>query len=237
MPPVSARNSAAAWTVAVTLVSAAAQLLQIGVAARYLTHADFGVLAIINVMLAVVTAFQDLGLSSYCVHLGDVPRRSHSTLFWISTALGALGTLVVLAISFPVATFYEMPALVPLLQLLAINFLVIGLSGQYQANYIRVFQAAKLAKIELGARMVGLGTALALLTIAHWGPQAIVTGMLVFALSKLVLPRQLGQRALLRRGALGELREASLGRQSFLIQDADPLLYLVTLAEIGRAHV
>ena len=181
------QNKAAAWTVGVTLVSAGAQLLQIAVAARFLTPAEFGVLAIINVMLAVVTAFQDLGLSSYCVHLGDVPRRSHSTLFWISTALGAAGAIVVLAIATPVAHFYEMPALVPLLELLAANFFIIGLSGQYQANYIRVFQAARLAQIELGARIVALGVALALLVVAEWGPRAIVTGMLVFATMKLLL--------------------------------------------------
>ncbi len=186
-PGVQAPNGDAAWTVAVTLISAGAQLLQIAVAARFLTPAEFGVLAIINVMLAVVTAFQDLGLSSYCVHLGDVPRRSHSTLFWISTALGTLGAIVVLAIAAPVAHFYEMPALVPLLELLAVNFFLIGVSGQYQANYIRVFQAARLAKIELGARVFGLGTTLFLLIVAGWGPRAIVTGMLVFATMKLVL--------------------------------------------------
>jgi exopolysaccharide (amylovoran) exporter len=186
MPAVKPQNSAAAWTVAVTLVGACAQLLQIAVAARFLTPAEFGVLAIVNVMLAVVTAFQDLGLSSYCVHLGDVPRRSHSTLFWISTALGGLGAVVVYAIATPVAGFYEMPALVPLLELLAVNFFLIGVGGQYQANYIRVFQATRLAQIELGARLVGLGVALTLLA-AQWGPRAIVTGMLVFAATKLAL--------------------------------------------------
>jgi exopolysaccharide (amylovoran) exporter len=181
------RSSAAAWTVSVTLVGAAAQLLQIAVAARYLTPAEFGVLAIINVMLAIVTAFQDMGLSSFCVHLGEAPRRSHSTLFWISTGLGAAGAVLVFAIATPVAYFYEMPGLVPLLELLAVNFFIIGLSGQYQANYIRVFQAARLAQIELGARFVGLGVALWLLTAAGWGPRAIVTGMVVFAATKLVL--------------------------------------------------
>jgi exopolysaccharide (amylovoran) exporter len=181
------RTRAAAWTVAVTMVGAAAQLLQISVAARFLGPAEFGVLAIVNVMLTIVTAFQDLGLSSFCVYLGEVPRRSHSTLFWISTALGALGAAIVFAIAGPMARFYEMPTLAPLLELLALNFLLIGLSGQYQANYIRVFQAEKLAKIELAARMAGLGVALVLLVGAAWGLYAIVVGMLVFAVVKLAL--------------------------------------------------
>jgi exopolysaccharide (amylovoran) exporter len=154
------RAGAAAWTVSVTLVGAVAQLLQISVAARHLTSAEFGVLAIVNVMLFVVTAFQDMGLSSFCVHLGEAPRRSHSTLFWISAGLGAVGAAMVAAVAAPVANFYAMPGLVPLLELLAVNFLVIGLSGQYQANYIRVFQAARLAQIELGARLVALGIVL-----------------------------------------------------------------------------
>lgn len=180
------RAGAAAWTVSVTLVSAAAQLLQISVAARFLTPAEFGVLAIVNVLMFVVAAFQDMGLSSFCVHLGEVPRRAHSTLFWISTALGAAGALSVLAIARPVAGFYGMPGLVPLLELLSVNFLVIGLSGQYQANYIRVFQATRLAQIELGARLSGLVLVLWLLG-QGWGPLAIVAGMLMFATLKLVL--------------------------------------------------
>jgi exopolysaccharide (amylovoran) exporter len=181
------KSRAAAWTIAVTLVGAAAQVLQISVATRFLTPEQFGVLAIVNVLLAVVTAFQDLGLSSFCVHLGDAPPRAHSTLFWISTALGALGAAAVFAIAAPMAGFYEMPTLVPLLELLSLNFLVIGIGGQYQANYIRVFRAERLAQIELASRLVGLAVALTLLVLASWGPRAIVMGSLVFATMKLVL--------------------------------------------------
>jgi exopolysaccharide (amylovoran) exporter len=100
----------------------------------------------------------------------------------------------VLAIATPVANFYDMPDLVPLLDLLAVNFLVIGLSGQYQANYIRVFQAARLAQIELGARLAALVLVLWLLTAAGWGPRAIVAGMLVFATLKLMLLAALAPR-------------------------------------------
>jgi exopolysaccharide (amylovoran) exporter len=50
-----------------------------------------------------------------------------------------------------------------------------------------VFNAARLAQIELGARIVGLVVAITLLTVAAWGPRSIVVGMLVFATVKLVL--------------------------------------------------
>jgi len=178
---------AAIWTIASTGVAAIAQLIQISVAARYLDAHAFGALAIVNVMMAIVTGFQDMGLSSYCIHLGQVPQRSHSTLFWISTVLGGLGAIATFAIATPLADFYHIPSLTSLLQLLSINFLLIGLSGQYQANYIRVFKAQLLAQIELAARLIGLGAAIYLLVVAGAGPEAVVIGMEVFAVLRLAL--------------------------------------------------
>jgi exopolysaccharide (amylovoran) exporter len=181
------KSRAAAWTIAVTLVGAAAQLVQIAVAARFLSPAQFGVLAIVTVSLTIVAAFQDLGLSSFCVHLGEAPRRAHSTLFWISAALGTLGAAVIFALSGPMADFYRMAELAPLLELLSLNFVVIGIGGQYQANYVRVFKAERLAQIELASRLAGLAAAIALLVLAAWGPRAIVVGTLVFATMKVLL--------------------------------------------------
>lgn len=163
------------------------QLVQLMVAARYLDADAFGALAIVNITIWVALGFQDMGLSSYCVHLGEVPRRTHSTLFWISTALGGLGGAIVALCSGLIATFYDIPTLQALLSLLALNFLLIGLSAQYQANLIRTFQARLLAQIEIVARVISLLVTVLLLVRAGLGPEAIVIGLISFSLTKLVL--------------------------------------------------
>lgn len=176
----------ALWTVAVTGISALCQLLQLAVAARYLDAEAFGVFAIVNVTLWVVLAVQDMGLSSYCVHLGETDRRSQSTLFWISSLLGGIAALIVLLVMQPLAWFYSMPELKILLPWVALNFILLGLSAQYQANLIRVFRAKLLAQMELMARLISFALTLWLLIIMNWGLLSLVIGTATFALLKLL---------------------------------------------------
>ena len=176
----------ALWTFAVTVVAALLQLLQLAVAARYLSAADFGVLAIVNIALWLVQTFQGMGLSSYTVHLGEQSRRVQATLFWIGLLLGLLAGGLILLLAWPLAWFYQMPALIGLLPLVALNFFLLGLSSQYQANLVRTFNAVLLAKIEVTARVLSFLPTLYLLVICDWGVYAIVLSGLLFSLFKLV---------------------------------------------------
>lgn len=180
-------RKAAIWTTAATGAGALLQLSQLAIAARYLNPTDFGVLAIVNVVLWVVGGFQDMGLSSYCIHLGEQSRRTNSTLFWISALLGVLAAGVVAVIALPLQHFYAMPGLETLLLLLSLNFVSVGLSGQYQAHLIRVFRAEALAKSELIARVVSFGFVAASLTVLKLGVVSVVLGHLIFGVAKLLL--------------------------------------------------
>lgn len=177
----------AAWTIASAVGGAVVQLLQVMVAARFLDPYSFGALAIVNVMSWIFLTFQDMGLSSYCVHLGDVDRRSHSTLFWVSSALGAATGLLMVGASGSIADFYRIPELRDLLLVLAVNFALIGLGSQYQANLIRTYRARRLAQIELVSRMAAFALVVWLLASRGWGVTAIVVGLLSFSTIKLIL--------------------------------------------------
>ncbi|MBQ1783107.1 MAG: oligosaccharide flippase family protein [Gammaproteobacteria bacterium] len=172
------------WTVAATLVGAFVQLLQLAVASRFLSPAEFGLLAIVNVTLWIVMAFQDMGLSSYCVHLGEVSRRIQSTLFWMSSLLGAIAATFVASTASYIADFYQMPLLNQLLPLVAVNFLILGLGAQYQANLIRTFGASRLAKIEVGSRLISFILTMGLLVQLGLGTKAIVLGTIAFSAFK-----------------------------------------------------
>ncbi len=95
----------ALWTLAVTVVAALLQLLQLlqlAIAARYLSAADFGVLAIVNIALWLVQTFQGMGLSSYAVHLGEQSRTVQSTLNALTPCLNWQGGLCHLCVSCPI---------------------------------------------------------------------------------------------------------------------------------------
>lgn len=176
----------AAWTIATTGLGAVLQLTQLMVAARHLDAGAFGALAIVNIVVWIVLAFQDMGLSSYCIHLGDAPRSTHATLFWISAGLGLLGSAIVAAMAHPLAVFYGMPELASLLPLLGLNFVLLGLGAQYQANLVRTFRSRLLAQCELFARLIGFALTVGLLVTHTAGVAAVVIGLITFALCKLL---------------------------------------------------
>lgn len=174
------------WTVAATAVGSVLQLIQVSIAARYLTSLDFGVLAIVNVIAWIILAFQDMGMSSYCIHLGNVSRPTASTLFWISSTLGLIGALLLLVLSYPVSFFYEMPALLYLMPILAVNLFVTGVGAQYQANYIRVFRSKDIAAFELVSKVSSF-CAVVYLVVNGWGVLSIVVGTVLISLVKIAL--------------------------------------------------
>jgi len=175
------------WTIAATGIGAVFQVLQMAIAARYLSAVEFGVLAIVSVSVNIVLAFQDMGLSSFCVHLGDADRKSHSTLFWTSAAFGLVAAIGMFSISGLLSSLYNMPSAEPLFMLVAANLLLVGVGGQYQANLIRTFKARLLAQFEIAGRIVAFVVTTGLLYFHLFGPGAIIIGMIAFTACKLVL--------------------------------------------------
>lgn len=181
------KNRDGVWTIAATGIGAIFQIAQMAIAARYLSAPEFGVLAIVAVSANIVLAFQDMGLSSYCVHLGDADRKSHSTLFWTSAAFGLASAVGMFLFSGLLSSIYKMPTAQPLFMLVALNLFLVGVSGQYQANLIRTFQAKRLAQYEIVGRIVAFLATTGLLALHLLGPGAIIVGMVVFTTSKLAL--------------------------------------------------
>ncbi len=180
-------NKDAVWTTLTTAVGAVFYFLQLIIASRHFSPNDFGVLAIVNVMQWVVVGIQDMGLSSYCIYLQDSSRKTHSTLFWVSVLVGVIAGLLIFIIANPLGVFYKMPDLPKLLYLLSIYFIVLGVSGQYQAQLIKTFKSAKLAKIELLSRVLSFSIVYYLIKVEEMGPMSIVLGLITFGVSKLIM--------------------------------------------------
>jgi exopolysaccharide (amylovoran) exporter len=185
MPMPSARRDAL-WTVGSTVISAASQLLQIAVLAHHVDAHLLGALAIVNVVNAIATLLQDMGLSSYLIHRQSITRHERTSLYMISAGLGVMSALVLFGISYAVAYFYGSDVLGHLLRLSTVNFVLLGLAAQYQASLIKTFQLPRLARIEVIGRLSGLGTLLLLVLQFGASIEAAVYAMIVNSLVRLV---------------------------------------------------
>jgi exopolysaccharide (amylovoran) exporter len=181
----SARRDAL-WTAGSTVVSAGSQLLQIAVLAHHVDAHMLGALAIVNVVNAIATLLQDMGLSSYLIHRQDISRPQRTSLFMISVGLGLASAATLFAISYAVAYFYRSDLLGDLLRLSTVNFVLLGVAAQYQASLIKAFRLPRLARIEVIGRLCGLATLLVLVLGLQASIEAAVYAMIVNSLVRLV---------------------------------------------------
>ena len=161
-------------------------LLQIAILARLLTPDDFGVVAMVAVVIGFVSFFRDAGLSMATIQRATVSDQEVSSLFWINVCFGLIGAMFVALCAPVVAWFYDRPELAAITVALAGTFLFSGLMVQHQSLLKRQMRFGRLASIQVTAKLIGAGVALtfALYGAGYW---ALVYYQYAFVLASLLL--------------------------------------------------
>lgn len=155
-------------------------MLQTIVLARFLTPADFGLVAMVMVFAAFASMFTNLGLSSATIQREQISHEQMSGLFWINVAIGAAILGIFAGLSVPIASFYGKPELQPVVLALSLVFLIRGSGSQHGALLRRQmnFGALTLATASGVGAGVCLSILLAFLGARHW---SLVAGHLATA--------------------------------------------------------
>jgi len=148
----------------------ALNLASTAILARLLAPGDFGLIAMAAAISNFLGLFLDLGLGSATVQRSDLTQPQASTLFWINTALGVLMAAVLAGLAPLVARFYGYPQLTRVTIVLALGFVIGGVSVQPSALLRRQMQFARLAAIDLASLSIGIGVAVgsALSGAGYW---------------------------------------------------------------------
>jgi PST family polysaccharide transporter len=219
----------------VTLTSQGVQFLlrTVGmvVLARLLTPSDFGLVAMVAVVVNFVQMFRDAGLSTVTIQRDRISPAQVSTLFWLNVLTSTILGLCILASAPLVSLFYGRPELTTLGAAMSVPVILGGLTIQHQAILRRHLRFGMLACIHMGSLFSSV-TVTVLLAWAGWRVWALVAGMLAEALAGVILTftvcpwlpggmrRGTGARASLRFG--GHLMGFSLA--NFLSRNGDNLL-------------
>ena len=180
-------------TISGGLVTAAAQgaqfflnLAYIMVLARLLTPQEFGLVAMVTVIIDFLRIFQDVGLSTATVQRQQITDAQVSNLFWVNIAVGSGITLLVAALSPAIAWFYREPQLVDITLVLSINFLLASSAAQHVALLRRQMRFGVIATIDVVSLLVGylIGIGMALWKCGYW---ALVGASMIQVALRLVL--------------------------------------------------
>ena len=162
------------------------QVAQVAVLARLLAPADYGLMAMVGVVLGFAANFTDLGVNSAFVQRQDVTPEQRSSLFWLNVGLSAALTALVVAISPLISSFFGNARLTPLLMLSAISFVVSAIGQQVRMSAEKALNFRPVVLLEVGAALLGFVSAV-IAAFSGWGVYSLILGGIVSALSSTVL--------------------------------------------------
>lgn len=169
------------WTSISSIVIAILQILQISILARYLSPEDFGLMAIVMVVIGFSRIFSDMGISNAIIHHQHTSHEQLSSLYWLNIASGIVLFLIIAGVSPFIANFYNQSELTRLLVLLASTFIILAVGNQYRILFQKELQFNFMAKIEISAAVVAFIVAI-ILAIQGFGVYALAYATLANAI-------------------------------------------------------
>lgn len=119
------------WSTLTTVVSTLLQFLQTVILARLVTPKDFGLMAILYVIIGFAGMISDFGISSAVIQKQDTSSRQLSSLYWLNIAVGFFLFIILYYTRGFFAAFYDEPLLNDLIPLVGINLLVTPVGAQF----------------------------------------------------------------------------------------------------------
>ncbi len=142
------------------------------VLARLLMPEDFGLIGMLSIFIALSHVFIQSGMGSGLIQKQDRTEKDYSTVFIFNLVVSTLCYIILYVTAPVIASFYEMPQLIPLTRVLGLSIII---------NAFAVVQRTKL-EIEVDFKTLAKINVIALLTGGGVAIVAAVYGMGVWSL-------------------------------------------------------
>lgn len=175
------------------------QLAGTVVLSRLLSPADFGLVALVTVFLALGELVRDFGMPTAALQARDLTHQQASNFFWVNALLGLVGTVALTSATPLLIALYDEPRLRLVVPVMACTMFINGLEAQVQVQLARSMRFGTLAATDICAQVIGFVVAI-VGAAAGWGPWAIVaqqlTATVVLLSLRCVLARWVPSRPL-----------------------------------------
>ena len=165
------------WTAVAAILGVMIQMLQLAVLGRLLGPSEFGMMAIMMVVVGLANSIADFGLTNYLLQIDCLSRALFRRLVMLSATLSLLLWGLIALISPIVANYYDMPTLSYALPWFGLVTVVTTIAQLYTAVLQRNFKFQPIAIIEITSAGVGI-TISVLLAINGFGLWALAVGQL-----------------------------------------------------------
>lgn len=169
--PLSQRTvHAGLWTVGARLSSRVVDLVALLVLARFLGPADFGLVATAMTIIFIVEVVLELPLASALIRLPEISRRAYDTAFTLGLIRGVVVALVMVSVSYPLASFYGDARLIPLICTLALAPAMRGMASPRMVQFEKLMDFRRRGILEFLGKAIAAALAIAIgaTTQSYW---------------------------------------------------------------------
>jgi O-antigen/teichoic acid export membrane protein len=169
------------WTTFGSLFNAVLQIVQLAILARILSPSDFGLMAIVMVIIGFSNMFIDMGISNAIIYKQKVTENQLTSLYWLNVFVGLLLFLIIFIIAPFVALFYETPELTKLIILVGTTFLIQPFGQQFMILLQKELQFDNITKVQIGARLCSF-LAIILFAVFDFGVLSLAYGVIIYSI-------------------------------------------------------
>ena len=177
--------SAVSWSTGIKVGFQLATWAMTLVVIRILTPDDYGLMAITQVFITIMSGFSDLGLGDALVQRESTPKPVVASAFGMTILLSAGMTMLLCLAAYPIAGWYHDPRLVSLVQVGSAGFLLNGLMTLPRVYLTKSLRIRPMFVMELSSGMIG-SVAVFALAYAGCGVWALMLGMLAGNIIRLI---------------------------------------------------
>ena len=103
--------------------------------ARLLTPEDYGIIGVLTIFMAIATTFVDSGFTSALIQKKILTDKDCSTAFFFNIVIGVIAYLILFFCAPWIAKFFNIPILVDITRVVALNVLIGAFTSVQQALY------------------------------------------------------------------------------------------------------
>lgn len=132
------------------------------VLARLLEPSDFGLIAMVMVIVMVALVFTDVGLGGALIQRRRVLPVHYASVFYFNVFIGGILALITSLSATWISDFYDNKQLIPIIQVIALLFVINAFSSVQTSKLRKELNYAALAKAEVSAAVLSGVTGIAL---------------------------------------------------------------------------
>ena len=119
------------WTTFSMLISSLVQILKIVILTRFLSTEDYGLMAIILLVLGFTSLFSELGMGVALMHKQNVTPNEFSSLYWSFLLLSIILYIILCLFTPLVSLYYAQPILNKLIPLMGLELIIVASGKLY----------------------------------------------------------------------------------------------------------